>query len=85
MSHAAVNQYLRLERQLWIDLAVAEAREARAKAERQAERLGARDEEAMVQAIAEAAAALPVDLREQLAALLSGPVRLRAVGGTEAG
>jgi len=76
-SWQAVNAFLRLERQLLIDLDAAIKREAQAIADAKQAALAARPDGALLGSIIGAIRSMPPDQREQLMEALQGPPALR--------
>lgn len=76
-SWAAVNAFLRLERQLLIDLDAAIKRETQAVADAEQAKLAARPDGALIGSIIGAIRSMPPDQREQIMEALQGPVPLR--------
>ena len=81
-SWQAVNAFLRLERQLLIDLDESEKREVQAAADAEQAKLSARPDAALLGSIIGAIRAMPPDQRAQLMEAIQGPPVLRlATGG----
>lgn len=78
-SWAAVNAFLRLERQLLIDMDAALKREAQAAAAAAQAKLSARPDAELVGSIIAALRGMPPDAREQIMDALAGPASLRLV------
>ena len=84
-SWQAVNSFLRLERQLLIDIDETAAREAAARAEAEAADIASRPDESLIGSIIGAIRAMPPDQRERVMEAFAGPVGLRVVGAAGGG
>lgn len=80
-SWQAVNAFLRLERQLIIDLDAAVKREAQEAADTEQAALAARPDAELIGSIIGAVRAMPPDQRQQIMEALSGPPVLRLAKG----